>query len=79
MTKMDATPIYGKTLLKSSPELEGQLPWDLVCSIDWRFWPYQDCTNDDPRLSLTYSTTRSNLIPNAFLREHFELFIFLKL
>ena len=34
MTKMAATPIYGKNLLKSSsPEPEGQWPWDLVCSI----------------------------------------------
>ena len=34
MTKMADTPIYGKKLLKiSSPEPEGQWPWDLVCSI----------------------------------------------
>ena len=34
MTNMAAMPIYyGKTLLKSSPEPEGQYPWDLVCSI----------------------------------------------
>ena len=33
MTKMAATSIYGKNLLKSSPEPEGQWPWDLVCSI----------------------------------------------
>ena len=34
MTKMAATSIYGKNLLKSSsPEPEGRLPWDLVCSI----------------------------------------------
>ena len=34
MTKMTATPIYGKNPLKSSsPEPEGQWPLDLVCSI----------------------------------------------
>ena len=33
MTKMAAMPIYGKNPLKSSPEPEGQWPWDLVCSI----------------------------------------------
>ena len=34
MTKMAAMPIYGKSPLKSSsPEPEGRLPWDLVCSI----------------------------------------------
>ena len=32
---MAATPIYGKNPLKksSSPEPEGQWPWDFVCSI----------------------------------------------
>ena len=34
MTKMTATPIYGKNPLKiSSLEPEGRLPWDLVFSI----------------------------------------------
>ena len=33
MTKMTTLPIYGKNLLKSSPEPEGQWPWDLVCSV----------------------------------------------
>ena len=34
MTKMAATPIYGKNLKKSSsPELVGRLPRNLVCSI----------------------------------------------
>ena len=34
MTKMAATPIYGKTLQKSfSPEPAGRLPRNLVCSI----------------------------------------------
>ena len=32
MTKMTDMPIYGKTLNKSPPEPECQLPWDLVCS-----------------------------------------------
>ena len=32
MTKMAATPIYGKIFQKSSsPEPKGQWPWDLVC------------------------------------------------
>ena len=33
MTKMAATPIYGKNLQKSSPEPKGQRPCGLVCSI----------------------------------------------
>ena len=27
---------------------------------------YQDCSNDDPGLTLTYFTTKSNLVPYAF-------------
>ena len=34
MTKMTATPIYGKILQKASPpEPESRWPWDLVCRI----------------------------------------------
>ena len=29
----------------------------------------QVCSNDDPRLTLTYFTARSNLVPYAFVRE----------
>ena len=31
--------------------------------------PYQVCTNDNSRLTLTYFTIRSNLISNAFILE----------
>ena len=30
---------------------------------------YQVCSNDDPGLTLTYSTARSNLVPYAFVWE----------
>ena len=30
---------------------------------------YQLCSNDDPRLTLTYFTARSNLVPYAFVWE----------
>ena len=30
---------------------------------------YQDCSNDDPGLTLTYFTARSALVPYAFVRE----------
>ena len=30
---------------------------------------YQICSNDDPRLTLNYFTTRSNLLPYAFAWE----------
>ena len=59
-TKMAAMPMYGKNLKKSSPE-----PKDLVCSIEY----YQACSNDDPVLTLTYFTARSNLVPYAFVWE----------
>ena len=32
---------------------------------------YQVCSNDDPRLTLTYLTSRSNLFPNAFKWDFF--------
>ena len=32
----------------------------------WECWAYQVCSNNDPRLTLTYVTSRSNLLPNAF-------------
>ena len=55
MTKMAATLIYGKTLQKSSsPEQFDRFPRNLVCSIV--------CSNDDPRLTLTYFVARSNLV-----------------
>ena len=56
-------PIYDKN--KSSPEPESRLPWDLVCSI-WGFVAYKVCSNDDPMLTLTYLTSRSNSRINAF-------------
>ena len=34
------------------------------------------CSNDDPRLTLTYLTSRSNLLPNTFNWEFFEKLIF---
>ena len=34
-------------------------------------------TNDESSLTLTYFMARSNLIPNAFIWENLEMFIFL--
>ena len=36
-----------------------------------RCGPYQFCSNDDHRLTLTYFTSRSNLLPNALKLEFF--------
>ena len=69
MTKMAATPIYGKNLKKSSsPEPNGQWPWKLVCSIGcWSTTKF--FSNDDPKLTLTYFTARSSFVPYAFVWE----------
>ena len=41
-------------------------------------WAYQVCSNDDPILTLTYLTSRSNLLPNALNGKFSEKLIFLK-
>ena len=64
MTKIAATPIYGKKPLKSySPETEGWWHWDLVLGSN------QACSNDDHRLTLTYFMARSHLFSHAFKYE----------
>ena len=35
----------------------------------WVLVYYQICSNDDPELTLTYFTARSNLVPYAFVWE----------
>ena len=53
-----------KTLQKSSLELAGPFPGNLVCSIS------DSCqSNDDPGVTITYFTARSNLVTYAFLWE----------
>ena len=44
----------------------------------WGCRAYQVCSNDDPRLTLTYLTSRSNLLPNPLKWEISEKLIFLK-
>ena len=68
MTKMAAMPIYGKNLKKSSslePKADDLETW--CASSGARVLP--DCSNDDPGLTLTYFTARSNLVPYAFVWE----------
>ena len=56
-----------KTLQKSStPEPAGRFPQNLECSIGG-LQPILVCSNDDPGLTLTYFTARSNLV--TFLLE----------
>ena len=59
MTKMAAMPIYG-TKRPMTLKLGIQ-----HCVLEY----YQICSNDDPGLTLTYFTERSNLVPYAFVWE----------
>ena len=69
MTNMTAMPKYVKKFkTSSSPEPKGLWPRNLVCSIGC-INCYQLCSNDDPGFTLTYLTTRSNLVPHAFVLE----------
>ena len=42
----------------------------------WGCMAYQVCSNDDPRVTLTYLKSRISLLPNAFEWEFFEKLIF---
>ena len=71
MTKMAATPIYDKNLLKIFFS-RTRRPVTLKLGMQyWECGAYQVCSNDDPRVTLTYLTSRSNLLPNAFEWEIF--------
>ena len=41
------------------------------CMLHMSCGAYQVCSNDDPRLTVTYLTSRSNLLPNAFSKVDF--------
>ena len=76
MTKMAEMSIYGKSTLKiffSRPRRLMTLRLDmyhLKCMV------YQIYSNDDSWLTLTYLTSRSNLLPNAFKFENILKLIF---
>ena len=64
MTKMAATPIYGKNPSRIFfSRTKGPVTCGLVCSIG----AIIGCSNDDPRLTLTYFTARSNSVSYAFI------------
>ena len=69
MTKMAAMAIHGKNLNKIF--FSGtKKPMTLNLGMHhWVLEHYQICSNDDPGLTLTYFTTRSNLILYAFVWE----------
>ena len=62
MTKMAAMPIYGKNL----QNLQNQKAYDLETLYEHLgLWPFIVCSYDDPRLTMTYFTARSNLVSYA--------------
>ena len=70
MTKMATTPIYDKNPLNIFfSGTKGPMALGLGMS-HWGCGPYQICTNDESRLTLTYFMARTNLIPDAFIKEN---------
>ena len=77
MTKMAAMPIYCKNPLKNL--LQNQKAGDLgTWYVALGMWGLPSCYDDDPRLTLTYLTSRPNLHPNAYKRDFFLKVYFLK-
>ena len=66
MTKMADMLIYGKKPLKIFFYRTRRLMTSGLGMLHFRSWAYQVCSYDDPRLTLTHLTSRSNLLPNAF-------------
>ena len=61
MTKMAATPIYGKNPSQIFSGTDGQITTKLGM-LHRVFQPIIVCSNDDPGLTLTYITARSDLV-----------------
>ena len=71
MIKMAATPIYGKKHLKIFYS-RTRRPMTLELGMQHLGCrAYQVCSNDEPKLTLTYLTSRSYLLPNAFKWDFF--------
>ena len=67
MTKMAAMPIYGKNLKKIFFSRTKRLMTLKVGMQHEVLEYYQVCSNDDPGLTLTYFTARSDLVHYAFV------------
>ena len=66
MTKMSATPIYRKNPSKTFFSGTGT-PISMKLGMQhWGFLPIIVCSNDNPGVTLTYFTARSNLVPWLF-------------
>ena len=74
MTKMAATPIYGKNALKIFfSGTKGPITLGLGMP-HWGLGPNKVCSNDDLGLTLTFFTPRSNLHPYAYIWENIQFF-----
>ena len=71
LSKMAATHIYGKDPLKIFFSRTRRLMTLGLGMYHSSCGAYQVCSNDDPRLTLTYITSRSSLLPNASKWEYF--------
>ena len=69
MTKMVATPIYGKNPSKIFFSRTGGRISTKLGMYHQGLQPIIVCSNDDPGLTLTYFTARSNLVTYAYLYE----------
>ena len=69
MTKMATMLIYGKNLKKIFFSGTKRLMTLKLGMQHQVLEYYQVCSNDDPGLTLTYSTARSNLVHYAFVWE----------
>ena len=67
MTKMAATPIYGKNPSKPFFSGTGGPISTKLGMWHWGLLPIIVCSNDDSGVTLTYFTARSNLETSAFL------------
>ena len=75
---MTAMPIYGKNPLKIFSRTRRSVTLGLGIK-HLGCGAYQVCSNYDPKLTLTYLTSRSNLLPNAIKWEFFSEIYFLML
>ena len=73
MTKMAAMPIYGKNPLKIFFSRTRRPVTSGLGMFHWGYGAYQVCSNDDPKLTFTYLTSRSNLLSNACKWDFFFL------
>ena len=62
MTKMVATPVYGKNPSKIFFSGTGGPISTKLGMLHWALQPIIVCSNDDPGVTLTYFTARSNLV-----------------